>query len=93
MHVFVAMTRSECGMCCLRMSQPDVCSSNMHVTPLPCYRMQALTIIGLGTAYTNIRLMLFAIWPFGQAIRDQVSQGPDHGQMQRKLCKSHADLC
>lgn len=33
--------------------------------------VSALTIIGLGTAYTNIRLMLFAIWPFGQAIRDQ----------------------
>lgn len=53
--------------------------------------MQALTIIGLGTAYTNIRLMLFAIWPFGQAIRDQVSPGPDHGQMQRRLCNSYAD--
>lgn len=34
--------------------------------------MQALTIIGLGTAYTNIQLMLFAVWPFGQSIRDQV---------------------
>lgn len=33
--------------------------------------VSALTIIGLGTAWTNIRLMLFAIWPFGQAIRDQ----------------------
>jgi len=30
----------------------------------------ALTIIGLGTAWTNIRLMLFAIWPFTQGIRD-----------------------
>lgn len=34
--------------------------------------MQALTIIGLGTAWTNIRLMLFAVWPFGQSIREQV---------------------
>jgi uncharacterized membrane protein YccF (DUF307 family) len=33
--------------------------------------VSALTIIGLGTAYTNIRLMLFAIWPFGQSIREQ----------------------
>lgn len=46
----------------------------VYVTALRCCRLlQALTIIGLGTAYTNIRLMLFAIWPFGQAIRDQVS--------------------
>lgn len=30
----------------------------------------AMTIIGLGTAWTNIRLMLFAAWPFTQAIRE-----------------------
>ena len=35
-------------------------------------RWQALTIIGLGTAWTNVRLMLFAIWPFTQGIRDTV---------------------
>lgn len=49
--------------------------SRLHALNACVLAAQALTIIGLGTAWTNIRLMLFAIWPFGQAIRDQVSIG------------------
>lgn len=31
--------------------------------------IQACTIIGIGTAITNLHLMMFALWPFGQGIR------------------------
>ena len=30
---------------------------------------QALTIIGLGTALTQLQLALFALWPFGRSLR------------------------
>lgn len=31
--------------------------------------IQALTIIGIGTAITNVKLAAFALWPFGRGIR------------------------
>ncbi|PRW33276.1 Integral membrane [Chlorella sorokiniana] len=31
--------------------------------------VHALTVIGLGTALTNVQLALFALWPFGRGLR------------------------
>ncbi|EPZ30925.1 DUF307-domain-containing protein [Rozella allomycis CSF55] len=32
--------------------------------------IQFITIIGIGTAIQNLRLSLFALWPFGKKIRN-----------------------